>query len=118
MIAAFERMRGMSNWEKGWFSKFNSKCMQCKKSCKQSAKADIINCPSFEAIISDKEARKNTSFKGLVQFPDGKVKESKIFKYFWFDGFGFCKKGVYFELKRTEINEKEIWKVGKEIRKR
>ena len=32
------------------FSKLNEKCMNCKKECKQSAKAQVLKCKDFEKI--------------------------------------------------------------------
>ena len=37
-----------SVWEKWWFSVVNPVCVECKKTCKQSAMVRIISCPARE----------------------------------------------------------------------
>ena len=38
----------VETWEKWWFSVVNPVCVECKRSCKQSAMVRIISCPARE----------------------------------------------------------------------
>jgi len=51
-------MRQEKKFEKKFWGKLNEICIKCSKTCKQSAKVKILECPSFEKA-DKKEVKKN-----------------------------------------------------------
>jgi hypothetical protein len=40
-------------WEKWWWYRYNTVCLRCAKSCKQSDKVTLCACPQFDKKEKD-----------------------------------------------------------------
>ena len=42
--------KGVKQWEKVWWSKYNEMCQGCQKKCKQSSHVNIVSCGTYVRV--------------------------------------------------------------------
>jgi len=72
------KMSESTQFEKKWWKDLNELCLKCKKSCKQSSKAMIVECPSFEkkdgeTIRKENSKSKRSKYGHLLSCITGKI---------------------------------------------